>query len=115
MLLKTDLLLQEQPARRGFLRTLIAAPAAVLATHKLILPAQTIVTPDDPLARLEHHLAGVAAAMRDLYPGVRVRRWGTALEPESHEYLRSAFAAGYGGKIALVALDASLSPPRGEP
>lgn len=52
--LKPDLLLQEQPTRRGLLRTLIAAPAAALATHKLILPAQaSVTTPADRQALLD--------------------------------------------------------------
>jgi len=36
-----DLLLIEQaPARRGFLRSLVMAPVAALATHRLILPGE---------------------------------------------------------------------------
>lgn len=107
MILKPHLLLTEQPARRGFLRSLVAAPAAALATHRLILPADALASPaDDPAARLKHHLDGVEAAMRDLFPGVHVRRWGNALEPESHALHRENFAAGHRGRIAVVAVDA---------
>jgi hypothetical protein len=53
MLLKPDLLLQEQPSRRGLLRTLIAAPVAAMATHKLILPAQADVAPAEREALLD--------------------------------------------------------------
>ena len=36
-----DLLLTEEPpARRGFLRSLVMAPVAALATHRLILPGE---------------------------------------------------------------------------
>jgi hypothetical protein len=108
MSIANDLLLTEQPARRGFLRTLIAAPAAALATHRLILPAQALATPDDAAARLQRHLAGVEAAMRDLFPGASVRQWGNALTPAGHAIYRAEFAAGNRGSIAVVAVEASL-------
>ncbi|WP_442756606.1 hypothetical protein ACNHKD_08405 [Methylocystis sp. JAN1] len=53
MSIANKILLTEQPARRGFLRTLIAAPVAALATHKLILPAPALITPEDAAARTE--------------------------------------------------------------
>lgn len=63
-----DLLLtEEKPGRRGFLRSLIMAPAA-LATHKFILPAQRIITPGDAEARLARHIEGAKAAIIDLFP-----------------------------------------------
>jgi hypothetical protein len=108
MILKPDLLLQEQPARRGFLRNLIAAPVAALATHKLILPAQALGAPEDAAARLQYHLDGVESAMRDLFPDARVRRWGTALTPEGRAVCREDFAAGRRGGWAVVAVDAGL-------
>lgn len=70
------LLLTERPARRGFLRSLIAAPVAALATHKLILPAEALVKPDAAAARLAHHVAGAEAAFRELYPQGEIYQWG---------------------------------------
>ena len=58
----TSLLLTEkEPARRGFLRSLIMAPAAALATHKLILPGET--TPEE---RARRAWADFCAAMREI-------------------------------------------------
>lgn len=74
-----NLILTEEPARRGFLRNLILAPAAALATHRLIVPAQALVTPGDAVERLREHVAGVEAAMRDLFPGANVRQWSNCL------------------------------------
>ena len=73
MLPNPDLLLTEEPARRGFLRSLVIAPVAALATHKLIVPAHAIVTPDDAAERLRIHMNGVEAAMRDLFPAADVK------------------------------------------
>jgi hypothetical protein len=58
------LLLQEQPARRGFLRTLITAPAAALATHRLILPGE--ISPEE---RARRAWAEFSAAMREMTAG----------------------------------------------
>ncbi|MGJ0507477.1 MAG: hypothetical protein ACR652_10130 [Methylocystis sp.] len=77
--MKHLLFTEQEPARRGFLRSLVAAPVAALATHKLILPAQALVTPDDAATRLAHHLAGAEAAMRDLFPAAHIEPWGNYL------------------------------------
>lgn len=72
-----DLLLsEEKTARRGFLRKLVMAPVVSLATHRLILPAQALVTPVDDAARLQHHLNGFEAAFAELYPNDTLRKWG---------------------------------------
>lgn len=71
-----SLFLTEKPSRRGFLRSLAVAPAAGLATHKLILPANALVAPDDAASRLAHHLAGAEAAFAELYPHGEILRWG---------------------------------------
>ncbi|RTL88102.1 MAG: hypothetical protein EKK29_05855 [Hyphomicrobiales bacterium] len=73
----TEILLTEQPARRGFLRSLFAAPVAALATHKLILPANALVTPGDAAARLAHHVAGAEVAFGELYPHGEILQWGS--------------------------------------
>ncbi|MEK4033710.1 hypothetical protein WOC76_15505 [Methylocystis sp. IM3] len=57
----TRLLLTEQPARRGFLRSLVMAPAAALATHRLILPNK-----DSPEDRARRAWADFSAAMREM-------------------------------------------------
>jgi hypothetical protein len=57
----TRLLLTEQPARRGFLRSLVMAPAAALATHRLILPNE-----DPPEDRARRAWADFSAAMREM-------------------------------------------------
>jgi hypothetical protein len=102
-----DLLLTEEaPARRGFLRTLVAAPVAALATHRLILPARTIV--EDPAERLQRHVSGVEAAMRDLFPGVHVRHWGNAFDPETHARYREILDAENRGAVAVVTVDARI-------
>ncbi|WP_457797439.1 hypothetical protein [Methylocystis sp. S23] len=56
--------LTEEPARRGFLRTLITAPAAALATHRLILPGET-----SPKERARRAWAEFSAAMREMTAG----------------------------------------------
>lgn len=58
------LLLTEEPARRGFLRSLVMAPFAALATHKLILPGQ-----DSPEDRARRAWAEFSAAMREITAG----------------------------------------------
>ncbi|WP_442755883.1 hypothetical protein ACNHKD_04300 [Methylocystis sp. JAN1] len=70
---------EQRPARRGFLKNLVMAPVAAFATHKLIVPAQTIVTHDDAAARLKYHMAGMESAFRDLFPGVPVAVKGNVL------------------------------------
>ncbi len=82
----SDLLLTEEPARRGFLRSLVMAPVAALATHRLIMPAQALVTPDDAALRLKQHMAGVEAAMRDLFPGAKVNVLGNCLDGHHASY-----------------------------
>jgi hypothetical protein len=74
------LLTEQERSRRGFLGRLIAATGATTATRTLLLPAKTIITPDDAAARLAHHLAGAEAAMRDVFPGAHVRVEGNCLD-----------------------------------
>jgi hypothetical protein len=58
------LLTEQEPARRGFLRSLILAPAAALATHRLILPGET--TPEE---RARRAWSEFSAAMREISVG----------------------------------------------
>jgi hypothetical protein len=55
------LLLTEEPARRGFLRSLIMATGAAAATHRLILPNET-----PPEERARKAWADFSAAMREM-------------------------------------------------
>ena len=100
------LLLSEEGVeqRRGFLKNLIAAPVAALATHKLILPVQAkIVTPDDAALRLKQHMAGVEAAMRDLFPGAEVRDGKTAFRiTQISERDSKEGSAGHGPLLAAT-------------
>lgn len=103
------LLLSEDGAEplRGFLRKLIAAPAAALATHRLILPAHAgIITPEDAAARLQHHLDGVKAAMQDLFPAAAVSTIGNCLNG-NHAYFRELHAQGE-NEYACVGCHAGL-------
>lgn len=104
----SDLLLTEeaapQPARRGFLRTLITAPVAALATHRLILPGPVpLVAPEDAAARLERHVQGVEAAMRDLFPGAQIAIRGNCLDGH-HDYLAEKFLRGESGTACAVVM-----------
>ena len=54
-------LLTEQTGRRGFLRGLILAPAAAVATHRLILPNEAT-----PAERARRAWADFSAAMREM-------------------------------------------------
>ncbi len=58
---RRDLLLTEEPCRRGFLRSLIAAPVAALATHRLILPGH-----DFPQERARRAWREFSAAMNEI-------------------------------------------------
>jgi len=110
----TDLLLTEkEPARRGFLRTLVAAPIAALATHRLILPEQKIITPDDAAERLRTHVQGAEEAMRDLFASdarwpVQVRSWANINDPDDIQRLRARFSRGDAGAVACVGIDAAI-------
>lgn len=101
------LLLTEEPARRGFLRSLVMATGAAAATHRLILPAQTIVTPDSSHARLKAHLKGAEEAMRELYPMARVSIWGNVVDG-NHEHFRELFNSGDRGAITIIGVKAAL-------
>lgn len=101
------LLLTEEPARRGFLRSLVMATGASAATHRLILPAQTIITPENAHARLKEHLKGAEAAMRELYPMARVSTWGNVVDG-GHERYRELFASGDRGAITIIGVQAAL-------
>lgn len=91
-----DLLLMEEgseprPARRGFLRTLITAPAAALATHRLLIaPSAPIITTADAEQRLKRGLAEVEQAFRDLFPGIPVSVRGNCLDGH-HDYYAEMF------------------------
>ncbi|MBI1981703.1 MAG: hypothetical protein HYS63_09180, partial [Methylocystis sp.] len=102
----SDLLLTEEPARRGFLRSLVMAPVAALATHRLIMPAQALVTPDDASLRLKQHMAGVEAAMRDLFPGAKVNVWGNCLDGHHIWYQRIILESREHGIYASVGCNA---------
>src|SRR5437762_3313635 len=82
VILLTEESAEPRPPRRGFLKTLITAPIAAVATHKLLLPSPTapIVTPADAAARLKRGLAEAEAAFRDLFPGVPVSLRGNCLD-----------------------------------
>lgn len=103
--MKGLLLTEQAPARRGFLRSLIAAPVAALATHRLILPAQAVITPDDAAARLQRHLDGAEAAMRELFPGAEITVLGNCLG-EGLAFYRGQFAAGRQGSRPTITLHA---------
>lgn len=81
------LLIEGKPARRGFLRNLVAAPAAALATHRLILPAEALVTPADASARMQHHLDGLREAFLQVYPTGELRIRRSARAPVDDGYL----------------------------
>jgi len=90
------LLIEETPSRRriiGGLRNLLMAPAAALATHKLILPTEALVTPADASARFQHHLDGLQQAFADLYPQgeFKVR---SGIKMEGHDERVANFAKG---------------------
>ncbi|MGJ0506552.1 MAG: hypothetical protein ACR652_05320 [Methylocystis sp.] len=104
------LLLTERPARRGFLRSLIAAPAAALATHKLILPAQALVTPGDAAARLAHHVAGTEKAFRELYPEGEIFEWGNH-RGEGDKDLEGRFVSGDLGGVYVLQFRTIPDPP----
>jgi hypothetical protein len=74
--MKPLLLTEQAPDRRGFLRRLVAATGAATATHTLLLPAKTLITPAEAAARLAHHLAATEAAFADLYPQGEIFQWG---------------------------------------
>ncbi len=93
--------------RRGFLRTLLAAPVAAMATHRLILPTQAgIIAPDEAARRLQHHLDGVKAAMQDLFPGAVVSTMGNCLDGH-HAFYRKLHAQGE-NEYACVRCNAGL-------
>src|SRR4051812_40284603 len=89
----TLLLMEEsaepRPARRGFLRTLITAPAAALATHRLLIaPSLPALTGPSPEERLKRGLAEVEAAFRDMFPSIPLVVRGNILDGGHPRYLR---------------------------
>ena len=100
-------LTEKEPPRRGFLRSLVMAPAAAMATHRLILPADTIPTPTDPAARLQHHLKGVEAAMGDMFPGLKITSWDNCFDDADRFRARIA----YGDRSAVVSVGCMAGLP----
>lgn len=56
-----SIILTEEPARRGFLRSLLVAPALALATHRLILPGES-----SPRERAKRAWSQFSAAMDEI-------------------------------------------------
>lgn len=93
--------------RRGFLRKLLVAPVATMATHRLILPTQAgFVAPDEAARRLQYHLDSVKAAMQDLFPGAVVSTMGNCLDGH-HAFYRELHAQGE-NEYACVGCHAGL-------
>ena len=92
-------LTEKEPPRRGFLRSLVMAPAAAMATHRLIMPT-------DPAARLQHHLKGVEAAMADMFPGLKITTWDSCFFDA--DQFRARIAYGDRGAVVTVGCMAGL-------
>jgi hypothetical protein len=77
------------------------------------MPGQALVTPDDAAARLAHHVAGVEAAMRDLFPSAKVEVIGNCLDG-GHVHYQDIFSKGPSTTYACIGAHAGIFP-RGLP